>query len=314
MAKNHSWRTGAPRSATNYGRIGKPLRAQASWRGALFVIGVILQIFINPMDKLLNTETYFGIFNQLWKQSTLHKIVAILLIPVFSFIYILLSIPYVLLQLTRVVNKNVKNPLLRLIIIVYVWCTPIFIVLKYEHNTNNYDASSQTIPLTNDEVIENSTNQTTPSSASDGVVESENPTSMVVIKSSTPIPILTSTPTPVSYDHNLGSSSIAAQYAKKLLTATAAVGPDFIRSIFVEVSPENINSESVTSVFIQVKINSAIWVTTNSESKKDFVVSWLTSAKKEFPKAFPHVYISNEYRRVAEGELTLFGEPKIILK
>ncbi|OGK23155.1 hypothetical protein A2954_00495 [Candidatus Roizmanbacteria bacterium RIFCSPLOWO2_01_FULL_37_12] len=127
-------------------------------------------------------------------------------------------------------------------------------------------------------------------------------------------PTVAKNPDPTKpFNENLGTSFLASTYAQKLLDVSN-VAPGYIKSVFVEVSPDNKDRESVVSVFIQVKIDSSLWSGTNDDSKKDFVSAYLVSARKEFPKAFPHVYISNELREVAVGELSMSGDPKITLR
>jgi len=258
------------------------------------------------LDKYLNVDTYLRIISSLWEGDVLYKIFSVLLIPIFCSLYLVLLIPYVLFQLTQVVNKHVKNLLLRIIIIYFIWGFPILIFIKYVSKINDDYRVNQVISdSTSTDVEENNTNQATPTPTCDTITETNT--------NSEPPPVVESIPS-VSYDHNLGNSAVAAEYAQKLLDATEAVGSGFIKSIFVEVSPENADRGTVSSVFIQVKIDSTLWDSTSEGTQKDFVSSWLTSSKKEFPKAFPHVYISNSFRQVAKGELSIMGEPKIELK
>lgn len=152
------------------------------------------------------------------------------------------------------------------------------------------------------------------------------PTITSVKPTATRIPIptitLTSTPIPsIAFDKNLGNNWIAAAQAADFLRVGNNAAPGIIKGVFVELVPEDVGNKdietykkSVVSAFVQVKISSSFWNSLDENSMKDFTASWVTATKNVF-SAFPHIYIKNEVRTVAEGEWSLWnGEPKVTLK
>lgn len=156
------------------------------------------------------------------------------------------------------------------------------------------------------------------------VISTTEPTQIQTIDPS-PSLIPTSEPTTLSaviaFDKNRGNNWVAAAQAQDFIDVANKAVPGIIKDVFVELMPEDVGNKdietykkSVVSAFIQVKVSSSFWNSFDDGSKKDFTASWVTATKNVF-SGFPHIYIKNDVRTVAEGEWSVWsGEPKITLK
>jgi hypothetical protein len=130
-----------------------------------------------------------------------------------------------------------------------------------------------------------------------------------------------STNTTTDYDSELGNNWVAAKYAGQLWSIANNAAAGYVESIYLELSPAEVGNKSekeykksVSSVFLTVKVDGSYWNTTDDDSKKDFVVAFVTSVGNMF-RGYPHVYITNGVRTVAEGSYNTFKtEPKVTLK
>ncbi len=139
--------------------------------------------------------------------------------------------------------------------------------------------------------------------------------------SPTPIPSPSPTATPkASYDSSYGNNYIAAREAKDFLDVMNGAVPGFITNIYLELSPTDVDQaeseyiQSVSSIFLQVQVNSTKWYAMNEGQQKDVVTAMTTSIQKAVGNGYPHVYVSNGARTVAEGIFSLIGEPKVEIK
>ncbi|MFH0943196.1 MAG: hypothetical protein V1810_03420 [Candidatus Beckwithbacteria bacterium] len=139
----------------------------------------------------------------------------------------------------------------------------------------------------------------------------------------TSVPIASPTPTSsVQFDKNMGNNYVAAKYAQDIMNTTNKAVPNFILDSYLELSPENMNSQEeetykkkVSSAFLTVSVNNLFWNQMNDNSKKDVVGSFVVSVGNIFPGGYPHITVSNGIRTVATGEYNwLKTEPKVTLK
>ena len=122
------------------------------------------------------------------------------------------------------------------------------------------------------------------------------------------------------FDDNLGNNPVAAKYAQQFFDVTSTAAPGYVLSMTLELTPEDMEGKSeeeykndITSAFLTVIVDISLWNSTTEIAQKDLVASLLNALRNTF-SGFPHVYISNSVRTVAEGELSITGEPKIELK
>lgn len=132
----------------------------------------------------------------------------------------------------------------------------------------------------------------------------------------------TSTPSAQNepFDSELGNNAVAAKYAQQFFDVTSTAAPGYVLSMTLELAPEDVQGKNeeeykndVTSAFLTVIVDNPLWNSTGEAAQKDLIASLLSALKSSF-SGFPHVYVSNGGRTVAEGELSLTGEPKIELK
>ncbi len=147
------------------------------------------------------------------------------------------------------------------------------------------------------------------------------PPSLIPTPTPSPIPTIVPTPTPLpTYDKNLGNNYIASRESKKFKDVLNSAIDGFVTSSYLELDPAEITStedqylQSVSSIFLKVKVNNLIWNSMNEDQQKDVVVSMTNSIRNAIGSGFPHVYINNGVRDVAEGSYSLFGEPKVTFK
>jgi hypothetical protein len=140
-----------------------------------------------------------------------------------------------------------------------------------------------------------------------------------------PTQVLSKSPTTApnqSYDKNKGNNYIAAKYAQNILDVVNNAAPGAFTDAMLELSPEDpagkseeAYKKSVSSAFLQIRTSSSFWSSLDDDHKKDLVASFVTSVGNIFPGAYPHIYVSNSARTVAEGEYNWTKtEPKITLK
>lgn len=148
-------------------------------------------------------------------------------------------------------------------------------------------------------------------------------TSPSSIPTSTPtlIPTKAPTPTPIpTYDKNLGNNYISSRESKKFKDVLNSAIGGFVTSSYLELDPAEITTsedqylQSVASIFLRVNVNNMIWNSMNESQQKDVVVSMTSSIRTAIGYGYPHVYVNNGTRDVAEGSLSLLGEPKVAFK
>jgi len=134
-------------------------------------------------------------------------------------------------------------------------------------------------------------------------------------------PSPTPTPKPV-YNEQLGNNWIAAKYAQDIMNTANKAVPGFVTSSYLELSPtdtgdkdEDSYKKSVISAYLTVRVNNSMWGSFDDSSKKDVTATLVVSVGNIFPGGFPHIYVNNGVRTVAEGEYNFWKtEPKITLK
>lgn len=138
---------------------------------------------------------------------------------------------------------------------------------------------------------------------------------------STPSPTITAEPVE-SFDTQRGNNPVAAKYAQEFIDLANKAASGTVVDIFLELSPEDMagkDEESykkdVTSAFLTVEVDNLFWNSLNDSSRKDLVAAWVVSLGNIFTGGYPHVYVNNGIRAVAEGEYNFWrSEPNITLK
>ena len=200
-------------------------------------------------------------------------------------------------------SRNLRIGLIALIIIVVLYG---FWVNSFEKT----ETAKNTEPLPQTQVVNTAT--ATP--------EAEK----TAISSPTNGPMGSSEPSPLpdpEYDKSKGNNWVAAKQAEEMMGIVNKASPGAFTDILLELSPEKVDKDedgykaSVNSAFLSVEVNSAFWRSLDDDSKKDVVASLVIATGNIFKGAYPHIYVNNGTRRVAEGEYNFFKtEPKITLK
>lgn len=115
---------------------------------------------------------------------------------------------------------------------------------------------------------------------------------------------------------------MAAKYAQDIMNTANKAVPNTLLDSYMELSPEDTKGKTeeeykkdVISAFLTIRINNSYWASFDDDSKKDVVASFVVAVGNIFPNGYPHIYVNNGIRTVAEGEYNwLKTEPKITLK
>lgn len=128
------------------------------------------------------------------------------------------------------------------------------------------------------------------------------------------------------FDAKRGTSMFAAEQASQLIKLATKFNlpidvyidetvSDELKGRYLQGGKEEDFRKGVSSVAMTVVISNTTWAYTTDTSKKDFVAMLVNNLLQMYPKAYPHVMVTNGLRTVAEGSWSAWsGEANVELK